>query len=82
MWHFRGKKQSHVDLRQRLIRETELALYIGLRFPERVPRIPFVKIGTGSFDPQVAEEYWENMLGDLSDLFRFTKRNPHVMETE
>jgi hypothetical protein len=67
------------ELRKRLIRETELGLLIGLRFPERVPHIPTVRVGKGSFDPVFAQRFWEETLGDMSALVRFAKRNPHLV---
>jgi hypothetical protein len=67
------------ELRKRLIRETELGLLIGLRFPERIPRIPTVQVGKGSFDPVFAQMFWEETLGDMSALARFARRNPHLM---
>jgi len=45
-----------------MIRETELALLIGLRFPKRMPRIPTMEVGKGTFDPGFAERFWEQAL--------------------
>ena len=50
-------------LRKRMIRETEVVLLFGLRFPKRLPRIPTVEVGKGSFDPEFAEQFWEEALG-------------------
>jgi len=80
MLHLRTKRRKYADLRERLIKETELALFIGLRFPQRVPRIPAIEVGGRSFDPDFAQEFWDSLLGDMSDLFRFVKRNPHVLD--
>ncbi len=49
-------------LRKRIIRETEVALLIGLTHPERMQRIPIMEIGTGQFDPTFAARFWESVL--------------------
>jgi hypothetical protein len=59
-------------LRRRLIRETELALVIGLMKPDRQPRIPTVEVGRGSFDPEFSRRFWEGILGDTSHLQRIS----------
>ena len=41
----------------------ELALTIGLQFPERMPRIPTVEVGKGEFHPAFATQYWRGVLG-------------------
>ncbi len=53
----------YARLRKRIIHETELALAIGLRFPERMPRIPTIEVGMGKFNPEFAARYWEEVLG-------------------
>ncbi len=56
-------------LRKRMIAETELALLIGLRFPDRMPRIPTMEVGPGRFHPDFAARYWSRTLGvDLVEL--------------
>ena len=50
-------------LRRRLIKETEIALLYGLRFPERMTRIPTVEVGHGCFDPAFAAHFWSETLG-------------------
>ncbi len=50
-------------LRRRLIKETEIALMYGLRFPERMTRIPTVEVGHGCFDPAFAAHWWAQTLG-------------------
>ena len=76
---FRRRRKSLEDLRSQLIRETELGLYIGLKFPERVPRIPSIEVGRASFDPKQAEAFWLELLGDMEGLYRFARRNPHLI---
>jgi hypothetical protein len=49
-------------LRKRMIHETEVALIFGLRFPDRVPRIPTIEVGTGEFHPEFAKQYWDRLL--------------------
>lgn len=45
----------------------------GLRFPDQVPRIPTVEVGTASFDPQFAEDYWLHRL-DLDKSGRVRRK--------
>lgn len=56
-----------------MIHETELGLMFGLRFPDQVPRIPTVEVGTASFDPQFAEDYWLHRL-DLDKSGRVRRK--------
>ena len=53
----------YAALRKRIIHETELALALGLQFPERMPRIPTVEVGNGEFHPAFAAQYWQEVLG-------------------
>ena len=39
------------------IRETEVFLMESLRHPERIVRIPVVRLGYGSFPPGLADEF-------------------------
>jgi hypothetical protein len=51
-----------------MIAETELALLIGLRFPERMPRIPTVEAGKETFPTELAARFWAEALGiDAAD---------------
>ncbi len=50
-------------MRNRLLRETEVILYFGLRFPGRIPRIPTVEVGGDRFDPDFSSQYWSHRLG-------------------
>ena len=58
----RFKPDAFSLLRKRMIRETELALAIGFRFPNRAPRIPVVEVGHGTFQPHFAEQFWQEAL--------------------
>ena len=42
---FKGKAAALDAMQKRMIAETELALLIGLRFPDRMPRIPTMEVG-------------------------------------
>ncbi|MFQ5414549.1 MAG: hypothetical protein ACE5E6_08835 [Phycisphaerae bacterium] len=53
----------YAALRRRLIKETELALYIGVSRPELFVRIPTVEVGKGTFDDDVAVGFWRDVLG-------------------
>ena len=56
-------------LRERMIAETELGLLIGLKFPQRLPRIPTVEAGTGTFSREFAAGFWSEALGlDIEEL--------------
>ncbi len=46
----------------RAIRETEAFLSEHLRHPQRVRRIPVVRVGYGRFAPGLAEEFWKEVL--------------------
>ena len=48
--------------RKRMIRETEIALAVALRHPERIVRIPTVEVGCGDFHPSYAAEFWAQIL--------------------
>jgi len=54
---------SYDELRKRIMRETEAAILIGLRFPERTCRIPIVEVGKGTFSRRFADEFWQAVLG-------------------
>jgi len=57
------RKRRGVSLRARMIRETELALLVGLQFPERTVRIPTLEVGKGTFRPVFAARFWQQTLG-------------------
>jgi hypothetical protein len=66
---FRSKVNSYAAMRRRMIAETELAVLIGLRFPDRMPRIPMMEVGRGSFHPKFAADFWAEALGiDAGEL--------------
>ena len=58
-----AKYESYDALRKNMIAETELALLYGLRFPERMRRIPRIEVGGGSFQPAMATHFWAEVLG-------------------
>ena len=70
----RFRIDSFEALRRRMIAETELALLYGLRFPERIPRIPTIEVGVGSFQPDFAAQYWSEALGIDFDDHRVVHR--------
>ena len=49
----------------RAIRETEVFLADCLRHPEKVRRIPAVRVGFGRFPKGLAEEFWNSVLGTV-----------------
>ena len=56
-------------IRKRMIAETELALLYGIRFPERITRIPTMEVGTGRFHPEFAARFWAQTLDiDMGEL--------------
>ena len=60
-----------------MIAETELALLFGMRFPKRIPRIPTIEVGVGSFHPDFAAQFWSDALGlDPSELAVLDRRSP------
>lgn len=59
----RAKHEFYDALRKHMIAETELALLYGLRFPERMKRIPRIEVGGGSFQPALAAHFWAEVLG-------------------
>ena len=54
---------SYAELRRRMIRSTELALLVGMRFPEHTQRIPIMEVGKGRFHPTYAARFWQDVLG-------------------
>ncbi len=46
----------------RAIHETEMYLAECLRHPERVRRIPIVRVGFGKFPKGLADEFWYGVL--------------------
>lgn len=54
-------------LRKKLIRETEVALHYGMRFPDRTPRIPTIEVGRGRFQLEFADRWWSEALGLTAD---------------
>ncbi len=63
MRRHRPSLSGYDELRRRIMRETEAALLIGLRFPHTFHRIPTVEVGTAEFSREFASEYWESLLG-------------------
>ncbi|UCE59071.1 MAG: hypothetical protein JSU63_16700 [Phycisphaerales bacterium] len=73
----RFKRDAFAALRKRILRETEIALMIGLRFPEKMPRIPTIEVGKGTFHSTFAEEYWKETLDlDEADIERLQHVTP------
>lgn len=59
----RGKGQPLLyEQARRMIRETELALLVGLRHPKHATRIPTIEVGTGAFDSRFADRFWNEVL--------------------
>ncbi len=52
------------DLRRRILAETEQFLNRCLAHPERVIRIPRIRVGAGSFSPQFARQFWAQVLSE------------------
>lgn len=69
-----GRLRRGVDplaaFRRKLIAETELAILIGLTFPDRAPRIPRIEVGTGSFARRFSVQFWADTLGMAPDELR------------
>jgi len=59
----KSRRRGLVPLRKRLIRETEIALVVGLKYPERYKRIPVIEVGKGCFDRGFAARFWQETLG-------------------
>jgi len=77
---FRRRPETYEQMRQRLIRETELGLLIGLRRPDQAPRIPAKEVGKGGFDPRYAEAFWNEVLGDVSALIAHARHLDNLRE--
>lgn len=56
------RKPQLYEQARHMIRETELALLVGLRHPERATRIPTIEVGTGAFDSGFADRFWSEVL--------------------
>lgn len=70
------KRASYDAIRRRMIGETELALMIGLRFPDLSRRIPTMEVGTGRFHPRFARQFWSEALGVDLDEFASLFNDP------
>ena len=55
--------EPYAVTRRRMVKETEIALTIGLRSYEQQPRIPRVEVGKGTFTREYAARYWHQTLG-------------------
>ena len=82
MWRRQTITDKFDATRRRMIAETEIGLLIGLRFPERARRIPVIEIGTGSFHPRFARGFWEEALGDLSEVERLAEQHDNIHDPE
>lgn len=76
MFFRRIKEDFYARMRKRLVRETEAALLYGLTFPDRVPRIPTVQVGCGTFHPAFAAQWWCNTLELDEATYRELSRGP------
>lgn len=56
------KDQVYDRIRRRMIRETEIALSVGLMYPDRAIRIPTLEIGRGAFHPDYTARFWSELL--------------------
>jgi len=59
----RLRLESWAEIRQRMIRETELFLEEGLQNPEKQRRIPALPVGSASFTRGYASVFWAEVLG-------------------
>lgn len=82
MWWRRDITDRFAATRRRMIVETEIGLLIGLRFPERARRIPVIEVGSGSFHPRFARAFWEETLGDLSEVERLAEQRDNIHDPE
>jgi hypothetical protein len=66
---FRAGIDPATAFRRKLIAETELAILIGLTFPDRAARIPRIEVGKGGFGPRFSAQFWAGALGvDVEEL--------------
>lgn len=56
-------QESWVQIRARMLNETERFLEDGLKGAEKHPRIPAIPVGSGSFTRGLAEVFWAQVLG-------------------
>lgn len=59
----RRKRESYEQMRQRLIRETQGFLALGMSHPEAFPHIPTVEVGKACFTRSYADAYWKDVAG-------------------
>jgi len=76
MFFRRLKEDVYARMRKRLVRETEAALLYGLTFPDRVPRIPTLEAGTGTFHPAFAAQWWQSTLDLDPESYQELSRGP------
>lgn len=60
---FRGRFESWIVIRARMLRETEVFIEEALRRPEQQIRIPTLKVGSGTFSRTFAQMFWSQVLG-------------------
>jgi hypothetical protein len=51
-------------LRRRILAETEQFLNHCLLHPEKMVRIPRIRVGAGSFSPEFARRFWAQVLSE------------------
>lgn len=86
IFRFGRGSDNYQELRRRMIRETEFALLAGLAAGPRIPRIPTIECGRGTFPPNLADKFWGEMLAinevERARLTGSELLNPIVPPTE
>lgn len=59
----KSRFESWRVIRRRMLRETEHFIEQALRHPEQHPRIPVIRVGSGSFTRTFAHLFWAQTLG-------------------
>ncbi len=67
------KDQVYDRVRRRMIRETELALFVGFMYPDRAIRIPTLQTGCGEFHPDYAARFWSALLDQNTNPLPVTR---------
>ena len=67
------KDQVYDRIRRRMIRETEIALYVGFLYPDRAIRIPTLEMGRGEFRPNYAAWFWSELLDESTNPLPVTR---------
>lgn len=72
--HLRPANDTYALTRQRMIRETEAALLLGMTETKLFPRIPVHVVGNAQFQKDASDAFWSQALGLSGHSRSFLRR--------